>query len=383
MTGTKGTAETGGTKGGGRRAGLYVHVPFCVRKCAYCAFFSRAGAGEELREAWLRGLEKDRRAWRERGVPEGWGPGTVYVGGGTPSALPLRDWERLLAFLHGTFDLSGVEEWTVEANPGAFSGELARLLRAGGVDRISLGAQSFDAGRLKALGRIHGPGDVRAAVETARAEGFGRVSLDLIYGLPGTGAAEALADARAAMKLGPEHVSCYALEVEPGTPLAARGTAVDGGAQREAYEALRETLGAGGYGQYELSNWARAGEESRHNGLYWCGGEYLGLGPAAHSHWRGTRRGNTAELPVWGEEFEETLDPEAKARETLVFGLRRTAGWTRREFAEATGGFDWTALRGAEIARCVAEGTLVESAERLRLAEGAYFVSDGVFSELV
>jgi len=289
----------------------------------------------------------------------------------------------LLAFLHRAFDLSAVREWTVEANPGLFPEDLARLLRAGGVTRISLGAQSFDDARLAALGRIHSAADVRRAAETVRRCGFPHFSLDLMYGLPGTGAPEALADAARAAELGPDHVSCYALEPEDGTPFRERGVEVDGAAQRDAYEALLPALAEAGFAQYELSNFARPGCESLHNGLYWSGGEYLALGPAAHSHWRGTRRGNRASLPEWNVEEAETLPPAAKARETLVFGLRRTAGWTRADFAAATGGFDWTALRGAEIARLAEEGALLETPDRLRLAPGAYFVSDGVFSELI
>ena len=150
---------------------------------------------------------------------------------------------------------------------------------------------------------------------------------------------------------------------------------------------MRETLAAGGFGQYELSNWALPGRESRHNGLYWHGGEYVGLGPAAHSHWHGRRRGNTATLPHWGVEFEECLAPDAKARETLVFGLRRTAGWTRAEFRKASGGWNWDDLRGPEIARFVAEGRLLLEGcgddLRLCLAEDQYFVSDSLFADLV
>lgn len=367
-------------------AGLYVHVPFCARKCPYCAFFSVGGADAETREAWFRGVEEEWRGWREREGMGRWRPGTVYVGGGTPTALGLRGMERLLEFLRREFDLGGVAEWTVEANPGLFGKGMARLLKEAGATRVSVGAQSFDDGRLRRLGRIHGAREAREAVAAALEEGL-EASVDVIYGLPGEGAEAAVADARAAMETGAGHVSCYALELEPGTAAAREWAPVDGGAQREAYEALRETLGAGGFGQYELSNWARPGKESRHNGLYWSGGEYVGLGPAAHSHWRGRRRGNTAGLPRWGVGFEEELAPEAKARETLVFGLRRTAGWGRAEFREASGGRDWDELRGKEIARCVREGMLAREGsgdgERLRLRPEWYFVSDGVFAELV
>ncbi|MBP5786633.1 MAG: radical SAM protein, partial [Kiritimatiellae bacterium] len=153
-------------------------------------------------------------------------------------------------FFHGAFDSSGVDEWTVEANPGLFPVDLARLLRAGGVTRISLGAQSFDDARLSALGRIHSAAEARAAAETAHRCGFPHLSLDLMYGLPETGVAEALEDAARAIELGPDHLSCYALEPEDGTPFRERGVEVDGGAQRDAYEALRPALAAAGSGPY-------------------------------------------------------------------------------------------------------------------------------------
>ena len=148
------------------------------------------------------------------------------------------------------------------------------------------------------------------------------------------------------------------------------------------FEWVWARLAGAGFAHYEISNFARPGRECLQNGLYWSGGEYIGVGPAAHSHWRGVRWGNTAELPAWTRAFEEKLAPEAKARETLVMGLRRIAGWGREEFRAATG-FDYAALRGNEIARLAEADLLVVEADRLRLAEDALFISDSVFSELV
>ena len=194
------------------------------------------------------------------------------------------------------------------------------------------------------------------------------------------------ADVEAALELEPEHLSCYCLEIEGGTPFARAAAAgrleISEEEQRAQFEWARARLAGAGFGHYEISNFARPGRECLQNGLYWSGGEYIGAGPAAHSHWRGVRWGNTAELPEWKRAFEERLAPEAKACETLVMGLRRLAGWGREEFRAATG-FDWDALRGAEIARLVAEGRLVAEEERIRLAEDALFVSDAVFAELV
>lgn len=360
--------------------GLYVHVPFCVRKCAYCAFYS-GPRRPDLVQAWLKGIERDLGE-----VPGGFRPESVFVGGGTPTALEAGELTRLLDLIRGPAGGGRVAEWTCEANPGTLTAEKARLLRAAGVDRLSIGAQSFDAAVLRRLGRIHTAADTREAVGMARAAGFGNIGLDLIYGVPGMTLADFQADVEAVLLLKPEHVSCYCLEIEEGTPLArtaaVEGLAIDEALQREQFDWGRRRLAAGGFRHYEISNFARPGRECRHNQLYWCGGEYIGVGPGAHSHWGGARWGRTSELPEWRRGVAERLDPVAKARETLVMGLRRLAGWGREEFRAATG-YDYDDLRGPEIQRLAEEGLLEAEPERLRLAEGALFVSDAVFADLV
>lgn len=360
--------------------GLYIHVPFCASQCAYCAFFSMAPA-RELVAAWLAGIRRDLSE-----LPDGFAPATVYIGGGTPTALEEEDLARLFELLAGHVELGGAGEWSCEVNPGTLTPAKAALLRAAGVNRLSIGAQSFHPDTLRLLGRGHHADDTRASVELARQAGFRHIALDLIYGVPGVTVAMFAADLEAALALEPEHVSCYCLEIEPGTPFSRRAAAgelaIDEGEQRRQFELSRRVLTAGGLGHYEISNFALPGRECRHNGLYWSGGEYLGIGPAAHSHWRGQRWGHTEELPEWSRAFEETLEPAAKARETLVMGLRRIAGWNRREFRAATG-FEINDLRGREIARLAADGLLVETQESLRLADDALFISDTVFAELV
>jgi len=360
--------------------GLYVHVPFCARKCAYCAFFSRP-AEPDLVAAWLGGIERELKR-----LPEGFAPESVFFGGGTPTVLAESDLARLVERVRAQTDLSKVAEWTCEANPGTLTPGKAALLRAAGVDRMSIGAQSFSDETLQRLGRIHSAAETREAVARARAAGFANVGLDVIYGVPGVSRESFRADVEAALALDPEHVSCYSLEIEDGTPFAqearAGRMATSPEEQREQFDWARRRLAAGGWAHYEISNFAKPGRECRQNSLYWSGGEYIGIGPAAHSHWRGARWGNSAELPEWKRAFEEKLDPEAKARETLVMGLRRIRGWGREEFRAATG-FDYDALRGEEIARLAKEGLLVAEPNGLRLAENALFVSDSVFAELV
>ena len=340
--------------------------------------------------AWLKGISRELET-----VPQGFVPESLFFGGGTPTVLERADLEQVLARVRSrwspkpTCDKARTDscgEWTCEVNPGTLTPEKARVLREAGVNRLSMGAQSFDDRTLRRLGRIHAATQTREAVAMAREAGFDNIGLDLIYGVPGVTWDFFCADVEAAMALNPEHLSCYCLEIEEGTAFAREARAgnweVSGEEQRAQFDWARKRLAAGGWKHYEISNYAKPGRECRQNLLYWSGGEYIGIGPAAHSHWDGVRWGNTASLPTWTREFEERLDPEARARETLVMGLRRLAGWGREEF-RAAAGWDYGELRGREIARLVGEGWLVEEGERIRLAEDALFISDSVFADLV
>lgn len=365
--------------------GLYVHIPFCARKCPYCAFWSRGDQDLPVRREWFAAL---RREWARRRDTEpglaSWRPATIFFGGGTPTFLEPGELDELCGWIRATFDLSGLVEWSVEANPGTLTPQKAAILRHHGVTRLSLGVQSLNPHALATLGRIHGPDEARAAVAIARDAGFPHLGADWMYGLPGLPETAARHDLETLAALpGLDHLSCYALEVEPGTPFAHRRVRTDDRLQRRLYEFARRALRAAGFSHYELSNFARPGAECRHNLLYWSGGAYLGLGPAAASHWHGVRSANSRDLVRWRRAFSESLPPAQKACETLVFGLRRLPGWTRAEFAAATGGFDWTTLRGPEIAALVRNRLLVETSSRLRLSTRALFVSDSVFRALI
>lgn len=360
--------------------GLYIHIPFCARKCPYCAFFSqRTEPG--LVAAWFSGIARELES-----LPDGFAPESIFLGGGTPTALDESALARLLKMIRSRVEIGGVAEWTCEANPGTLTQEKALCLRAAGVNRLSIGAQSFADETLQRLGRIHTAAETRAAVALAREAGFKNIGLDVIYGVPGVARESFQADIEAALALGPEHISCYCLEIEAGTPFAREEEAgeltVSEDEQRAQFDWARKRLAASGWTHYEISNFAKPGRECRQNRLYWSGGDYLGIGPAAHSHWNGARWGNSSDLPRWKREFEERLAPEAKARETLVMGLRRLAGWDRQEFRAITG-FDYDALRGKEIAHLATAGLLVVDLDGIRLAEDALFVSDSVFAELV
>ncbi len=367
--------------------GLYIHVPFCERKCRYCDFFS-VPRRQDLQNVFLEALEIELSR-----LPEGFKPDTVFVGGGTPTVLATGQLERLLTLIR---NVSAPEEWTVEANPGTLDREKAALLKSAGVNRVSLGIQSFEPGNLSFLGRIHTADEASTAFALLRETGFDNISVDLMYAIPGASRGVLEADLRRVIELKPEHVACYALIFEEGTELTRMRDAgeiieVGDDEQLEQYRMVRRVLGEAGMRHYEISNFARPGFECRHNVLYWSGGEYIGCGPAAHSHWEEVRWSHVRDVQSYcdamkgGEsarDFEEKLEPEAKARETLVMSLRLLDGVLREDFRGATG-FDYRALRGGEIDRLVGLGMLKDDGSCLRLTEEGLFVSDSVFAELV
>lgn len=272
--------------GPGGKLGLYVHVPFCAGKCPYCDFYSLAPDEGKVDMYVSRTLE----LMAEYGKDCAKHVSTVYFGGGTPSLLGAK---RLAALLEGAaehFSLAPGAEITCEANPTGVDRGLFRELHGAGFNRLSMGMQSANEDELRLLGRRHGPGEVRQAVENARAAGFGNISLDLMLALPGSTQDSLNRSIGFAAGLGPEHISAYILKIEPGTPFAGRGLALpDEDTAADQYLFTVERLAALGYAQYEISNFSRPGYESRHNLCYWRCGEYLGLGPAAHSFYGGRR----------------------------------------------------------------------------------------------
>ncbi len=381
--------------------GFYIHVPFCVRKCVYCDFYSletlngpipdRLKAQPPTQTEFLDALERE-----IAGLPTDFRPDTLFIGGGTPTELADADLQRLLDLVAPLMARGACVEWTCESNPGTLTAAKARMIKDAGAQRMSMGVQSFDAKNLEFLGRIHDANDVHVGFALLRDAGFTNINLDLIYGIPTSDPDKTRHDIEQVIALNPEHVSCYCLTFEEGTPLMdmkQRGYVreVDGELEREQYQLIRKALRATGYEQYEISNFARPGYACRHNQLYWGNGEYIGCGPSAHSHWRGRRYANVRSLRRYcrallnGESpvaFEETLDPEAKARETLVMGLRRLEGVSREAFRAATG-FDYRTLHGDEITQLCAIGMLEERDDVLRLSEDGLYVSNAVFAELV
>lgn len=366
----------------GMNYGLYIHVPCCLRKCSYCDFHSQAMTDGETR-AFADALESELDS-----LPADFSPATIFIGGGTPTALPEDVLMRLLGAVRGRVNTGRVEEWSCEANPGTLTEGKFQALLNGGVNRVSLGIQTFDEKLLKFLNRIHTGEEAVKSFQALRTAGFQNIGADLIYGLPGGSARQVENDLNRLLELGPEHISCYCLSIEPGTALARMSVSeADDEEALAQYHLIRRTLGAAGYEHYEISNFARPGRECRHNLLYWEGGEYIGCGPSAHSHWNGARRANekdTQDYILHGPRraFEERLAPEARARETLVMSLRKIRGVSRTLFGKQTG-FDCYALCGPAIEKLIADGLLKQDGDFLQLTDSALFVSNQVFVELV
>jgi oxygen-independent coproporphyrinogen-3 oxidase len=338
-----------------RVGGLYVHVPFCAQKCAYCAFYSEASSGELINRyvaALIREMEM---------VAHDLQPRTIFFGGGTPSLLNLRQWEEILRAMD-RLKLLGAEEFTVECNPATVSLDKTRLLREHGVNRISLGVQSLDETLLERLGRIHTRAMVFKSFDLLRSAGLQNLNLDLMFAIPGQTMKiwrETIAEVLA---LGSEHLSCYEVIYEEDTPLFAQlqagEFAVDEGLGCAMYEALVDQSNTAGLRQYEVANFARhnsairnpqsaiPSHACRHNVNYWRGGSFYGLGPSATSYVRGVRTKNWSNTQLYCEqlgkgkravEFREELAPLSRAGETAAFGLRMVAGWPFAEFRRATG----------------------------------------------
>lgn len=318
--------------------GLYIHIPFCRSKCAYCDFYSLAGA-EERMDDYCRALE--RHLAEVAPQAECHKADTVYFGGGTPSYLGAERLCRLLGSIRKLYKVDKHAEITLEANPdSATDRKTLKRLRKAGFNRLSLGVQSMDDALLQAIGRIHTRQQVQEAVAAARKAGFKNLSLDLIYGLPGQtmeGWEKTLSDA---VGLHPEHLSCYGLKLEEGTPLYRRQgelTFPDEDMQADMYLYAVEFLKQCGYEQYEISNFAKPDFASRHNLKYWLMQEYAGFGPGAHSDFGNVRYGYARDLERYlkGElvlQESETVDSDEREREYLMLRLRTVQGVDPREF---------------------------------------------------
>jgi putative oxygen-independent coproporphyrinogen III oxidase len=330
---------------------LYVHFPWCVRKCPYCDFNSYTLHGELSEEAYVRRLARDLEA--QASEVRGREVGTVFFGGGTPSLFSPRAIGRVLEAARTHLRVAPDAEVTLEANPGTIERGAFREYRTAGVTRVSLGAQSFDAARLQALGRIHSPAETRVAAAELHAAGLGNFNLDLMYALPGQDVNAALRDLSEALALAPAHVSHYQLTLEPGTVFAAHPPPLpDDDAAAQMLTECAQQLAAEGYAQYEVSAYARSGRQCRHNLNYWTFGDYLGVGAGAHGKLTSAQHGLVLRTtqPREPRRYLAAADAELARRriapqelpfEFMLNALRLCEGFTAQLFSERTGlGFE-------------------------------------------
>ena len=370
---------------------LYVHIPFCVRKCGYCDFLSWT-AEESTREAYLLALAGEiRRAGQDA---EGCRAVSVFFGGGTPTVLTGGQLSRLLSEIKKSFRLAGDCEITLEANPGTLDPEKLRLCREAGFNRISIGCQSADNRELRRLGRIHTWEEFLEGFRQAREAGFSNINVDLMSGIPGQTLVSWETSLRKTAELGPEHISAYSLILEEGTPFYENREKLDlpdEDTERRMYERTGEILEEYGCRQYEISNYAREGYRCRHNLGYWTGREYLGLGLGASSLWRDTRFRNTDSMEEYLKDSgnlpkirreEEKLSASDRQSEYMILGLRLTEGISLAGFRE-TFGTDVRKVWPGVLEKYEGYGLLEEAAGRLKFTGEGISLSNVVLAEFL
>jgi putative oxygen-independent coproporphyrinogen III oxidase len=364
---------------------LYVHFPWCVRKCPYCDFNSYTLQGELAESAYLERLTRDLAA--QAGAVAGRALRSIFLGGGTPSLFAPHSIAALLEAVRRELAVADDLEVTLEANPGAIERGAFRGYREAGVTRVSLGAQSFDAQRLRALGRIHSPAETRRAAEELHAAGLSNFNLDLMYALPGQDVQGAAADVREGLALSPAHLSHYQLTLEAGTVFAAQPPPLpDEDSAAAMLEECRALLGASGFNRYEVSAYARAGRQCRHNLNYWQFGDYLGVGAGAHGKLTSTSSSQIVRTTQLREPrrylaaADEELSRNVVAARELPFefmlnALRLTDGFDAALFPERTG-LDWDVI-AAPMQAAIARGLLERTAIGYRPSpRGLRFLND-------
>ena len=363
--------------------GIYIHIPFCKRKCKYCDFVSYAGQTEYI-DKYLDALEREMRGYAGERAD------TVFIGGGTPSILSAQQLTRLTRTVFDTFDIAKSYEFTVEVNPGTIDARKMDALLSGGVNRVSVGVQSFNDTELRAVGRIHTADEAYRAVEELSKAGFENISIDLMTALPDQTMDSLKNTLKTAVSLPITHISAYSLIIEDGTPLAAE---YDAGLlklpsedeDREMYSHAINYLAENGFNQYEISNFAKTGCECAHNVKYWTFEPYIGLGVAAHSFDGGKRAYNTSDISEYisGAEREVTaLTNRDRMSEFIITGLRMNRGISALRFAEL---FDEKLedIYGAQLTKFETMGLIKRDGDCFSLTRRGTDISNSVLCEFV
>lgn len=376
-----------------KELGLYVHIPFCVKKCGYCDFLSWCGTSEE-KETYVQALLKEIESYRE--FARGYRVSTVFVGGGTPSVLEAGQMEGVLGNIQEVFELEKKPEITLEMNPGTVTEEKLQCYKENGVNRLSIGLQSVKNEKLEVLGRIHSYEEFLESYELARKAGFTNISVDLISSIPGQKLEEWKEELAALSALSPEHISVYQLIIEAETPFYEKYAEheellPDEEESREIYLWTGSFLKEQGYEQYEISNYAKPGKESRHNLKYWERGDYLGLGLGAASMVQNIRMSNTKDMKTYLErcgqpktmrEDVQFLEEARQMEEFMFLGLRKTRGVSRKEFRRIFGQ-EMDMVYEKALHKCLENGMLKEHKDRVYLSEEGVLLSNAVLSEFL
>ena len=371
------------------KAGLYFHIPFCLRKCAYCDFCSFTGQNEEVMRAYTDALICEMTAYRDAARDTVFD--TLFFGGGTPSLLPITCVFRVLDAAVRLFRVERDAEITLEANPATADAEKLSALRALGINRLSVGVQSLSDGELAYLGRLHTSKEALAFLSDTRKAGFDNVNVDLMYGIPAQTLSSAQKTLRGILSFAPEHISAYSLMLEEGTPLFRQKDTLPLPTEEEE-EKIDETvfsmLADCGYRRYEISNYAKAGKECRHNLHYWHSDEYLGFGVAAYSYFGGARYGNVPSLPTYlaspAEAIteRETVDEAALAYEWIMLRLRLSEGLSLSEY-NARFGINLKERHKESLARFLSHGLMQEENGRIFLTGKGRRVSNQILVALM
>lgn len=367
----------------------YIHVPFCAHRCGYCDFTVIAGRNDLVPD-YLRTLDAELHALESPRTVE-----TLFLGGGTPTHLTAAELAALLELLRRWFVLSCRAEFSIEANPFGLTADKIAVLADFGVNRVSLGVQSFDDVILRTLERDHRGSDVEQVVSRV-SNRIDNIAIDLIFGVPGQSPALWRETLKRAVALGPRHISTYGLTIEKGTTFWSRRergrlAALPEETERDMYAAAMSDLAAAGFEHYELSNFARPGFECRHNQTYWAGRSYYGFGPGAARYIGGRRETNHRSVVAWMQRIaagqspvadSEELSPEDRARELIVLGLRRSTGVDRAGFHDATG-YELDQLAAEAIRRHCAGGLLEDTGHAIRLTREGRFLADSVIIDFL
>lgn len=374
---------------------LYIHIPFCMRKCSYCDFLSFSGCSEQLQKDYMHQLFREMDYYKE--IAKDYRVQTIFIGGGTPSLLQEGLMEQLFQRIYSIWRIEEGAEITIESNPGTLNAKKLIEYRTCGINRLSIGLQSADNEELKRLGRIHNYEQFVANYKLAREAGFQNINVDIMAALPGQSQSSFGKTLAKVVELKPEHISVYSLIVEEGTPLAenhellsALPTEVT---ERRMYKYTKSILNSMGYERYEISNYAKPGCACRHNQVYWKGGEYLGFGLGASSYWNGMRFENTKDMQEYMADwtFDDidmlrknvVLDSRKSQMEEFMFlGLRLMQGVSKEEFQRR---FDvpMEEVYGQVIQTYVEQGLLTWNQEYLRLTDAGIDVSNVVMADFL